>query len=109
MQTSMEISAAVALQQRFSDCVPFGGDDNWADHEIAGCEFKDARLGRRYAKLLKRMGSAMGESIPLVCQDWANTKAAYRFTPVNGSAKPISWAAIFNRRVIVLRQAAGQF
>ncbi len=21
----------------------------------------------------------MGESIPLVCQDWANTKAAYRF------------------------------
>jgi Transposase DNA-binding len=29
--------------------------------------FKDARLGRRYAKLLKRMGNAMGESIPLVC------------------------------------------
>lgn len=25
------------------------------------------------------MGCAMGESIPLVCQDWANTKAAYRF------------------------------
>jgi Transposase DNA-binding len=24
-------------------------------------------------------GSAMGQSIPLVCQDWANTKAAYRF------------------------------
>jgi hypothetical protein len=21
----------------------------------------------------------MGQSIPLVCQDWANTKAAYRF------------------------------
>ena len=21
----------------------------------------------------------MGESIPLVCQDWADTKAAYRF------------------------------
>ena len=25
------------------------------------------------------MGSAMGDSIPLACQDWANTKAAYRF------------------------------
>src|SRR5579862_2932218 len=25
------------------------------------------------------MGSAMGQSIPLVCQDWANTKAAHRF------------------------------
>jgi len=25
------------------------------------------------------MGCAMGESIPLDCQDWANTKVAYRF------------------------------
>ncbi|MCA1378603.1 hypothetical protein I6F16_33970 [Bradyrhizobium sp. IC4060] len=25
------------------------------------------------------MGGAMGQSIPLVWQDWANTKAAYRF------------------------------
>jgi hypothetical protein len=40
MQTSMEISAAVALQQRFSNCVPFDGDDNWADHEITGCVSK---------------------------------------------------------------------
>jgi Transposase DNA-binding len=50
-----------------------------ADREIAGCAFKDARLGHRFRMLLKRLGSAMGESIPLVCQDWANTKAAYRF------------------------------
>lgn len=41
--------------------------------------FKDARLDRRFRVLLKRIGGAMGESIPLVCQDWANTKAAYRF------------------------------
>src|SRR5438093_6920606 len=39
----------------------------------------DARLGDRFRKLLGQIGSAMGESIPLVCQDWANTKAAYRF------------------------------
>jgi hypothetical protein len=26
-----------------------------------------------------QIGSAMGQSIPLVCQDWANAKAAYRF------------------------------
>ena len=25
------------------------------------------------------MGGGIGESIPLACQDWANTKAAYRF------------------------------
>jgi hypothetical protein len=52
---------------------------DWVDREIAGCEFKDARLGNRFRKLLAQIGSAMGQSIPLVCQDWANTKAAYRF------------------------------
>ncbi|MDH2347784.1 transposase DNA-binding-containing protein [Bradyrhizobium sp. SSUT77] len=26
----------------------------------------------------------MGESVPLVWQDWANTKAAYRFSPTPG-------------------------
>jgi hypothetical protein len=52
---------------------------DWVDREIAGCEFKDVRLGNRFRKLLAQIGSAMGQSIPLVCQDWANTKAAYRF------------------------------
>jgi transposase-like protein len=51
----------------------------WIDREIGGCEFRDARLGERFRKLLAQIGSAMGQSIPLVCQDWANTKAAYRF------------------------------
>src|ERR1700736_2683384 len=51
----------------------------WVDREVAECEFRDARLGKRFRILLERIGSAMGESIPLVCQDWANTKAAYRF------------------------------
>src|ERR1700737_2947667 len=53
--------------------------DGWVDREIAGCEFRDARLGDRFRKLVAQLGSAMGQSIPLVCQDWANTKAAYRF------------------------------
>jgi len=29
--------------------------------------------------LLKQLATHPTESIPLVCQDWANTKAAYRF------------------------------
>jgi len=53
--------------------------ESWIDREIGGCEFRDARLGDRFRKLLSQIGSAMGQSIPLVCQDWANTKAAYRF------------------------------
>jgi hypothetical protein len=51
----------------------------WFDREIAGCSFADERLNKRLRILLERMGDAMGDSIPLACQDWANTKAAYRF------------------------------
>jgi hypothetical protein len=58
---------------------PVSAADRWVDRETAGCEFRDARLGDRFRKLLAQIGSAMGQSIPLVCQDWANTKAAYRF------------------------------
>jgi hypothetical protein len=39
----------------------------------------DVRLGRRFRNLLEQIGDAVGDSIPLACQDWANTKAAYRF------------------------------
>jgi hypothetical protein len=52
---------------------------SWIDQEISECEFKDARLAKRIGKLLGQIGGAVGESIPLACQDWANTKAAYRF------------------------------
>ena len=51
----------------------------WIDREIAGCRFADERLGGRLRTLLAQMAGAMGGSIPLACQDWANTKAAYRF------------------------------
>jgi len=56
-----------------------GATDAWFDREIASCGFADARLSKRLRNLLGRMGDAMGASIPLACQDWANTKAAYRF------------------------------
>jgi len=49
------------------------------DQELAGSTFKDERLGRRLRKLLVQMAGAVGAPIPLACQDWANTKAAYRF------------------------------
>ena len=56
-----------------------GETEAWFDRELAGCSFADERLSKRLIKLLAQMASAMGQSIPLVCQDWANTKAAYRF------------------------------
>jgi hypothetical protein len=51
----------------------------WMDRELAGCKFKDVRLGKRFRKLFEQLSDGVGESIPLVCQDWANAKAVYRF------------------------------
>lgn len=56
-----------------------GGGSHWVDDEIDQGAFRDARLGKRFRELLTQMGGGIGESIPLACQDWANTKAAYRF------------------------------
>ena len=51
----------------------------WIDTEVEGCHFKDVRLAKRFGKLLGMMSEGIGESVPYACQDWANTKAAYRF------------------------------
>lgn len=65
-------------------CRAASGDDadeavSWVEREIAACEFEDVRLGKRFRDLLEQIGGAVGESIPMACQDWANAKAAYRF------------------------------
>ena len=51
----------------------------WIDDELASCQLLDQRLNRRLHGLLGQLADNMGESIPFACQDWANTKAAYRF------------------------------
>ena len=56
-----------------------GAINAWLDGELAGCSLADERLTKRLRKVLAQLGSDMGQSIPLVCQDWANAKAAYRF------------------------------
>jgi len=53
--------------------------DPWWENELAGSTFADARPGQRLHKLIERMGGAIGASLPLACQDRANTKPAYRF------------------------------
>jgi hypothetical protein len=56
-----------------------GDAASWFDRELAACKLADARLGERLRALLEQIGDGVGESIPMACQDWANTKAAYRF------------------------------
>jgi hypothetical protein len=52
---------------------------HWSENEVDAGAFKDARLGLRFGELLRCLGDRMGGTIPLACQDWASTKAAYRF------------------------------
>ncbi len=52
---------------------------SWIDGELARSKFRDERLGQRLRKIVAQLDGAMGETIPLACADWANTKAAYRF------------------------------
>jgi hypothetical protein len=52
---------------------------HWSEQEVDVGSFKDARLGRRSCDLLRQMSDGMGGTIPFACQDWSNTKAAYRF------------------------------
>jgi len=54
-------------------------DSGWLNTELSGCEFQDERLDKRFRSLTEQLWDGLGESIPFACQDWANTKAAYRF------------------------------
>lgn len=53
--------------------------ESWIEQELAGCEFADERLGKRFGLFMERLSQGIGRTIPLACGDWAATKAAYRF------------------------------
>jgi len=52
---------------------------DWFDREVDMEAFRDKRLGDRLRTLVGQLAGAIGDPIPMACQDWANTKAAYRF------------------------------
>jgi hypothetical protein len=51
----------------------------WLEREVGGCQFQDVRHAKRFHTLLGQLSERIGGSIPFACQDWASTKAAYRF------------------------------
>ncbi len=55
------------------------GMDVWVDRELGAGEFPDRRLRARLGKILSDLGRRIGDTPPMACQDWAATKAAYRF------------------------------
>lgn len=54
-------------------------DQPWIERELATVPLPDARLRKRLRKLGEQLSKSVGRSLPWACQDWAATKAAYRF------------------------------
>lgn len=52
---------------------------DWLEKECNNVKINDIRLQKRYKNLLGQLWCSLGNPIPYACQDWANTKAAYRF------------------------------
>ena len=50
----------------------------WLEDELKHCEFADERIRKRVHTFMQQQANHFGQSVPLACQDWANTKAAYR-------------------------------
>jgi len=68
-----------ATPARDEACAFDGRIEKWVEDECSASVFKDLRLKRRFVTLLGSIARTIGGSIPFACQDWANTKAAYRF------------------------------
>ena len=55
------------------------GLNKWVESEIGASHFADERLAKRFGTLLGMLTRRVGDSLTAACEDWANTKAAYRF------------------------------
>jgi hypothetical protein len=51
----------------------------WIRTEFRSADFGDTRLTDRLVQIGDALGSSPAESIPGACEDWASTKATYRF------------------------------
>ena len=76
--------------------------DVWVEHEVDGGEFPDQRLKSRLGKVLGELGRRIGNTVPTACQDWAATKAAYRFFRTPESMRRSSWQVTLPRPRLVL-------
>jgi hypothetical protein len=54
-------------------------DTCWIEKELKTSKFKDSRLKERLIRITTGLAKNIGSSIPMASQDWANTKATYRF------------------------------
>jgi hypothetical protein len=55
------------------------GEDGWLADELRNSTLPDQRLIRRLGQIVDHLAASPGQPVPAACQDWAATKAAYRF------------------------------
>jgi len=82
-------------------------DQSWFDLEVRASNFQDTRLHRRFAILLEKLWAGMGQTIPFACQDWASTKAAYRFLSNDRVSEHDILSGHFNASAARFAAAAG--
>lgn len=97
-----------AAKTKSADSQTFN-DNSWIEQEAQGCQFQDVRLAKRFIKLLEMISGGVGETIPTACQDWANTKAAYRFLSNERVAEDQILAGHFEATAVRMALAQGPF
>lgn len=75
-------------------------DDQWAAAEFADVELQDARLNRRCQELAVALGQQPTAYINQACEDWADTKAAYRFFGNTKKVTPVGISAPHQQRTV---------
>jgi hypothetical protein len=53
--------------------------NTWVKEELGESVFKDKRINERFLSICENMANSIGATIPDICEDWAQTKATYRF------------------------------
>ena len=54
-------------------------NEEWVIEELAEIDLKDDRLNKRCQEIARALGEQPMAPINQACEDWADTKAAYRF------------------------------
>jgi hypothetical protein len=75
-------------------------DEPWAAYEFADVELHDARLNRRCQELAVALGQQPTAYINQACEDWAATKAAYRFFDNTQKVTPAGISAPHQQRTV---------
>lgn len=75
-------------------------DEQWVTSEFADVELQDARLNRRCQALAVALGQQPTAYINQACEDWADSKAAYRFFGNTQKVTPAGISAPHQQRTV---------